>query len=68
MRVMQNILFTAECEHDWTYSSNLAHYGDDSIGQTRARALAFAFPHHPHPFYSPDVNGQRQDVWHDGQS
>lgn len=37
------------CEHDQTYLSNLAHYGDDSIVQTRARAPAFAFSHPPLP-------------------
>lgn len=38
VRVIQNILLASQCEHDQTHLSNLAHYGDDSIVQTRATA------------------------------
>lgn len=43
MRVIESILLPSEFEHDQTYLSNLACYGDDSVVQTRARAAVNTF-------------------------
>lgn len=66
MRVIRSILLAARREHDQTHLSNLAHYGDESIVQTRAAAPARALlppPSLASFVQSPGRDGERKDVW-----